>query len=481
MIVKFWDFQKRINSTKQPSDQGVDLNVVLKNDTSILAPGLQLAAVNKPIYNYCYVSEFSRYYFIADWEWSDGLWTSICKVDPLASAKTNIGNFNTYIIRSASAFNGYISDAMYPGTTEKTITDVLSSVDMYDDTNGCYVIGVMGEGNLAGAGGIAYFALNQSQYQAFIDEIFMYVDNPADMTDLIETSWDPTRFIITSYYLPAVLTGTNSQIYVGPMMHYYARRGETAPMGSRLNNMIYLKSGSFSLSSHPQISRGQYLNAEPYTHRYLVTGPFGTIPLDSSQLVGCTSINWTLRMDVTSGLAQLVLTTNNNSYRIAAAGQLGVPIMITHDRTDYAGYNVAVQRANANLGLRSASAAITTAIGIASGNPAAIASGAGVMASALVDTQYINADTYSHLVPDYTTSGQQGNFGSLGVIPHLVSEFTHIASEDIDKIGRPLYEARTISTLSGYIKCANGDVPTSLTSSEEEYINNMLTGGFYYE
>ena len=64
--VKLWSFTKRENSTKIPTGTATEFDCVLKDDTSIVNPTIELSANNLTSYNYAQISDFGRYYFIRD-------------------------------------------------------------------------------------------------------------------------------------------------------------------------------------------------------------------------------------------------------------------------------------------------------------------------------------------------------------------------------------------------------------------------------
>lgn len=86
-----------------------------------------IEAVNPSTYNYCYISEFGRYYFINNiTSVRNGLWKIDCSVDVLMSYKTSILNLNVIV-----------SDLSYGESTDSTyvngdqwITKVKSKTDV---------------------------------------------------------------------------------------------------------------------------------------------------------------------------------------------------------------------------------------------------------------------------------------------------------------------------------------------------------------
>ena len=66
LSVTLYNFSKRLNSTKTPpSDGGFTVQAVLKDNTSIIRPELEVVE-NVTAYNYAYIPSFSRYYFVQD-------------------------------------------------------------------------------------------------------------------------------------------------------------------------------------------------------------------------------------------------------------------------------------------------------------------------------------------------------------------------------------------------------------------------------
>jgi hypothetical protein len=83
--------------------------------------------------------------------------------------------------------------------------------------------------------------------------------------------------------------------------------------------------------------------------------------------------------------------------------------------------------------------------------------------------------------PKVSTSGATGalvNFTMAGVI---VSKFANITNASDTILGRPLLEQRTISSLSGFIKCRDAHISAPCLAAERGLIESALNGGFYYE
>ena len=90
MQAVFYNFTKRKNSTEIPTTFGTPIDILLKDSTSLSAPVIELRVDGKPSYTYCYIPDFSRYYFINDWNDNKGRWSCSLSVDVLASYKDSI-------------------------------------------------------------------------------------------------------------------------------------------------------------------------------------------------------------------------------------------------------------------------------------------------------------------------------------------------------------------------------------------------------
>ena len=113
-------FSKKKNSTATPSSNSEPLSGTLREGCSVIKPiiGFELSRLTFANWNYAYISDFYRYYYIQDWVWDEGLWWAYMEVDPLASFKAGIGASSCYVLRSASEYNNKIIDSIYPTRNE---------------------------------------------------------------------------------------------------------------------------------------------------------------------------------------------------------------------------------------------------------------------------------------------------------------------------------------------------------------------------
>ena len=65
--------------------------------------------------------------------------------------------------------------------------------------------------------------------------------------------------------------------------------------------------------------------------------------------------------------------------------------------------------------------------------------------------------------------------------PYVYEIFHEIVDEDNTNHGRPLCQVKQISTLSGYVMCANAEISINGFPEEREQIMSLMNSGFFYE
>lgn len=90
----------------------IEYNGTLKNSSSVINPTFTIASsANLSTYNYCYIPEFNRYYYINSIEvLTSELWSFGCHVDVLKTYASQIRNLNAIISRQENEYNLYLND-----------------------------------------------------------------------------------------------------------------------------------------------------------------------------------------------------------------------------------------------------------------------------------------------------------------------------------------------------------------------------------
>lgn len=461
--IDFYTFAKKINSTKQPSGTaGLSADCIIKRGSSIINPTIELdigLSSSPSSYNYCYIADFGRYYFVHDWIFNERLWTANLTADPMASFKTGIGSYNGYILRSASSYDGDVVDMYYPATADISVSAAGTSQAPSWSTEfngGSYVVGVMGKNNGQNGGAITYYRASQSAMNALCNYL-MDVANLGTITDieqdLLKCVFNPLQYIVSCMWFPFSPVITTGNVYVG---WWNVSGSGLHPLSS---DMTYDLSMTYSIPKHPKAAtRGNYLNMAPFSRYYLYAGPWGVIPIDSSYLIGQTSLITHIKVDCVTGSGKLTIEDSSGRVLEEHFAQIGVPVTV--------GQNLINQGAVSGV----TGGIMNTISSMASGN-------LGGMLGAGLET-IGSAASLSQSVPSTVGSNGSCTFKNTW---QLIGRFFDIAAEDLASRGRPLCAARTISTLSGYILCSDADPDIACTDGELAQIVSYMNGGFYYE
>lgn len=91
----------------------VDNVRLLDGDNSLLSPQLIFSGVNVANFNYCFIPDFNRYYFISSVDVLDNRRFMIrCNVDVLMSFADDIKKLTVISGKAATNFNKFLSDSL---------------------------------------------------------------------------------------------------------------------------------------------------------------------------------------------------------------------------------------------------------------------------------------------------------------------------------------------------------------------------------
>lgn len=455
--VNFYTFDKKPNSTKRPAGTGTTYKCNLIEPTSFTAPDIALVVPAKPTaYNYAYIPEFSRYYYIQDWAYSAGLWRASLSVDVLASYRDYIGSQKQYILRSADRSDGNISDTMYPtkndvvlvGTDGADIDGGSTNPFHYNLTEGLYVVGII-NGDSGAVGCVSYYAFTNSQFRAFCAKLmgttdWMYNGIEEIGLELTKVLFNPFQYVASCMWFPVVgFSGSATSVKYG-----WWDLGVSA---TKINGNISGFGMAFNIPKHPQNDRGEYLNGAPFTRHYLDWPCYGRIPLDSNILKDVESIVAENYIDPVSGIGTLRVGVSGAPIYTQQT-QIGVPIQIAQMASNYAG-------AAGNF-ISAIGSALTFDV-------------AGAFNSI--------GNAVNSAMPSLSTMGSNGSISAFRFAPKLVTEFYKVVDDDNEHLGRPLCKDVTPDSIPGYILCMDVELEIPCTKPELDSIISIMEAGFYYE
>ena len=194
MNIKVCNFAKKENSTAQPLDASLTtLTCKIKTPCSIQAPVVELASATVPSFNYAYIPDMGRYYYVTGVAYNRGIWEISMRVDPMASFKTDIGSASMYILRSSAQSNGYLMDPVYPMSNASSASSAtVKAASSY--SSGSIIINVAnGDTNT----GTTSYVMTLTEFGKFLDCIMVDGQNQTSIWDSLNqaiqvTTYDPS-------------------------------------------------------------------------------------------------------------------------------------------------------------------------------------------------------------------------------------------------------------------------------------------------
>lgn len=381
--VELYTFQKKRNSTAQPlAGFGTTFTGEIKEDFTPLAFNMVFKFSNAaqiPAYNYAYVSDFSRYYYITDWVFVGGLWRGAFTVDVLATYKTQILSTNQFIARAADALPGGIIDTAYVArggssriTADQTITPTQFWGSGYSD--GTIVIGTICNSG-AGVGAVTYYAMGVGGFNnlmhALLDDISWAQISVTEISEELQKALiNPAQYIVSAIWLPKDSTDfvVNSgapgadivtDIALGWWSFDISAHGNVARiLHNPLTTWDYIRVKKYmDLDKHPQSLAAAgaparpWLQLSPYSRYTLTFLPFGSFDLDTTELYGFNNLGLELRVHAYTGDATLTLSvaaddqgTNEKVISVLNAN-CGVPLPVGQIALNMSNLDSALQSA----------------------------------------------------------------------------------------------------------------------------------------
>lgn len=332
---------KRLNSTSRPDTTLAGqqrYSCVFLDSQSIMNPVIIIEdtkgmSAEMTTYNYAYIPNLMRYYFISNCVVLDN--SRFCyylQVDVLASFREDILNTSQYVLRSTSHYNEYITDTMYPtvplnaetrfsmspysGQTIEAMdnkTYEWTDVDFFytNYLEGSVIFGVTGQGNVS----VDYYVCSVTEFKSFINQVVVATPTGYSWGNLptgVQAALSNfLQYITFAKWLPFMpLTGnigaSVSSISLGSTSFNITAWKITA--GLSRQQMRF----SITIPDHPLLSRHGYYNLSPYREVNFFFLPVGNIPIDTTKIWNVNTLYCTFIVDLASGDAEFLITTAQN-------------------------------------------------------------------------------------------------------------------------------------------------------------------------
>lgn len=502
--VNLYQFHKIVNSTAIPA-QNAHVHVAtceLKDDTNLLSPVMIFSAgsfdsVPLP-YNYAYIEQFHRYYFVKAWRWISGRWECQFVEDVLGSYRSEIGASSLYVTRAASAVDPKIMDSKYPTTADPDHVLMNSanspwSINIYSNswTAGFFIIGIINHDSNA-IGATSYYAFTGTAMRELFNILFsapswMNITDASISTDLQKMISNPMQYISSVVWIPCGYVGSDPSELTQSIPYGWWTLTLSANTVYRIGTgTMYSMFGiELNVPKHPQAGTSRaWLNSSPYSSYSLEYYPFGMITLDSYKLLGATQIRCQTLVDYITGKATLrVCRIVDGALDLnaiyATTAQVGIPISLGQISVEMGGLGQASTYVKAAVGT---GVSVFDRIKqwynekrkpIEEQDPE-LASGKQILADV--------ADAALSTLGNCESKGATGAFAQYTLPVRLVGYFAKITNTDDTRNGFPLCAVRRLDTLSGFILVSDASTFTASGLSEEIIaVQRHLEAGFYYE
>lgn len=445
--IVLYHFSKRKNSTKRPTGQGTEVPCLLKSATTFQNPTFILQRPMNEMLQFNYAKWADHYYFVDSTTSINAGQTEIsCTEDVLATYKNEIGNYSCFIERSSNQTT-LANDTMYIPTNDWVLStrNVSHKEKIMTSTySQQYIIRVVSRT------GVASYYINGDQLNNLLD--YMYTES--NFTDVINDAitklmFDPFKYIVDLKWIPFVESAFKNNNNEAIQLGFW----DSGVMAKRIDEDTVVNFSYSFAFDNPLYAITDFRYYIPSFSNYFIKLPFiGVVALNPYKIDE--SVNALYQFDATSGLCNVFLQSKKvvfASYQF----QLSVPVQI-----GYASTNIA-QLTTSAVSLVGAGLQGNIAQGISSG----IEAGRSITA------------------PEVSMLGTIGNISN--ILNNQILEFNSYACTSINPDGASEGYAdgtvRSISGLSGYIKCRNASIEISGFTGDQEAVNNYLNSGFYYE
>lgn len=527
--VSFGTFSKRLNSTKQPTTLSDQRTVVLKESCSQDNP-VFICTGNNFDYNYCIWN--GKYYFIEDIISLRNNEIEIrCSLDTLATYKTEILASTQFVSYSSHKTSDWLADTRIP-LTQETQTSVSTSLTGILSTIGTYVLTVVGEDGCATYGTSNAAVLSQLLHEistwetdgitsaisnisapsatpavrppyripsddgldtCFTALIATLADMCTSLNDTVVSVQDAISTMRASVEAAAVETGFVGNAYANapqcirscvwvPFDYALAPSGSGA-IPVKLGNFDTGISGMFPIAG--TAVTGSTSISIPWHYSdwrrsicedvYLYLPLVGMVQLSGDSLTNVSSLTIEWSVTYTDGVI---------TYKILA----GSTVIGSYGGQCSANFPLGIaQQASAGEVMNAVISGVdkvVSSIVESSISPVSIGGAIASVATNVAISAYNveNIKKSSHI----SCVGGVGGGAGIGLgrdcVCYTVSHPTVVSPSDIvATMGYPTMKPMSLSSLTGYCKCANAHVEAPATDIELSILDSFLNSGFYIE
>lgn len=475
MQVFLYNLAKRNRSTLVVQSSGTALNCTLKDATSITKPVLLFQTVEGFKYNYCYIPDFDRFYFVSVPQSVEGMWQVACIEDYLASFKTEIGATRCNILYAHGSTKN-IPDQRIPVTANLLKGHNYKALDnmVITEGMGAIILGLTGKGSFG-----SYLLQDSNDISELLDGVDVWF--PTNVTSTLDSikqffyGGSAAECLKSAIAIPLVIGGPDissveiEDLYLG---NYPCKTSSDRQIKAyKIDKPILNYSESIDIPW--QSSDWRRISA--YTDISLYLPMIGLISIPATEVMNDSSISIKYAINVTSGDISAEIRGTQSERKIAVASG-----------------NCAMNTAYGSTGIDTSKT--MSAIVSGAGTLLAIGSAVATGGASLALSGGIGAGLTSTALNTIAALGGngQGSGGLGGGSSHGLDKVIHIfvtqkelsdTQEHFDEImGKPYMSVGTPNQFTGYVQTDGFQFKSDRAYAEEkDMINQLMDSGIYYE
>ena len=441
MDVIYWsDYSKKYNSTSVPAENGMKVDMRLKETTSITNPTLIVAGLNNM--NITYVMFGGRRFFVDDRVIvRNNIQELHCSLDLLGTFRDQILSSTQFIAYCQTSYRSTMPDVrLHRAVTYATHISFGEVVQAKEEGTIVFNCSSTSPNKYTGQG---TWYVSASQLATILDSLTTQFDNLQEVVEALNRFFGGASIqnINSVTWLPfSIATPQTTIVKVG---NYNTRVSAPSP-----NATSFIRSGTIAIPWQGN----NYLRSSFYNKLSLYLPFVGNIGLDVEQYNAASSINYTYTFDYVDGTMLCEISGNNGEGIQTFTGKVGVSIPIGASGVDVIG------GAAQTLG----SLATMSIGGVVEG----------LSKLAIPTTQTIGTFQSRALVDAYC-----GDKPFVSIQYYAPNE---LLSDVAPYKGAPFFDDDVLSNHVGYVQTENATINVSLAPYNEK-ICRMLDSGVFIE
>lgn len=480
MVVHFFNLDKRVNSTLQATSADIESgvtfeNVYLKRFTNIDDPTLLIDGADDSIYayNYCYIEEWGRYYFVQTCDLqNEHIYECKLTLDDLATYKTQILATKAFILYSAVGYNQWIRDertpiiARPPEVVRTRTTPLIDGNVVFSHTGPQIADETIIFTTYSKGVGIAHWVLTEAGLNQIMDAVIKAGGSIQGSMEML--FGDALGSIISAVRLPInrLCIPTDNTFITVALGDYDVQIGEQQgqpyyAIAEQLSrNYLYFKESVGIPSTY-----ADYRVFEPYTTFKLRLPFVGLVDLSHSEMSSRVYIDTCIDL-LTGKIIYTLYYDEDYHFPIATyTGQCGGSVPVAASQIANAS-ELVKSLAGGTISL--AAAAINPALGI-TGSIASIANA------------FYQANQKSTSVLGAYSGGYSEVISNQFEIV-AIKQAVAIEPRDLTEIeGRPCFQVKTLEDITGFVQTQKFSISLPVNKSVIDSINAKLDAGIYIE